>query len=29
VASGVNDVRAYCNLGVLALLEKRSEEAVR
>jgi len=29
VASGVSDVRAYCNLGVLALLEKRSEEAVR
>jgi tetratricopeptide (TPR) repeat protein len=28
VASGVSDVRAYCNLGVLALLEKRSEEAV-
>jgi len=29
MASGVSDVRAYCNLGVLALLEKRSEEAVR
>jgi len=29
VASGVSDVRAYCNLGVLALLEKRSGEAVR
>jgi len=28
VASGVSDVRAYCNLGVLALLEKRSGEAV-
>jgi len=27
VASGVSDVRAYCNLGVLALLEKRSDAA--
>ena len=28
VAAGVRDVRAYCNLGVLALLEKRSEAAL-
>ena len=28
VAAGVRDVRAYCNLGVLALLEKHSDEAV-
>ena len=28
VASGVSDVRAYCNLGVLALLEKCSDAAV-
>ena len=28
VAADVRDVRAYCNLGVLALLEKRFDEAV-
>jgi predicted O-linked N-acetylglucosamine transferase (SPINDLY family) len=28
VAAGVGDVRAYCNLGVLALLEKRAVEAL-
>jgi predicted O-linked N-acetylglucosamine transferase (SPINDLY family) len=28
LADGVNDVRAYCNLGVLALLEKRSDAAL-
>jgi len=28
VAAGVNDVRPYCNLGVLALLEQRSDAAL-
>jgi predicted O-linked N-acetylglucosamine transferase (SPINDLY family) len=28
VAAGVNDVRPYCNLGVLALLEQRSDTAL-
>jgi predicted O-linked N-acetylglucosamine transferase (SPINDLY family) len=28
VAAGVRDVRAYCNLGVLALKEKRSDAAL-
>jgi predicted O-linked N-acetylglucosamine transferase (SPINDLY family) len=28
VAAGMNDVRPYCNLGVLALLEQRSDTAL-
>ncbi len=28
LAAGVNDVRAYCNLGVLALMEQRSDAAL-